>query len=263
MRRLHLFEFHEQSWFPKKLRDALTAYLCAAYRISPLPKLWAEQIAEVLTSSGLNKIVDLCSGSGGPLAIVAEELKKSGLSPGIVLTDLYPNPSASGSFKYWPEAVDATEVPAALDGVRTMFAAFHHFRPEAARRILQDAFDHRRPMCIFEATSRTPVSVLSALIIPLVVLLVTPLIRPVTLFQLFFTYLVPIIPILIFWDGLVSNLRTYSPDELIEFTRTLDSPDYSWKSGLVQAGRMPVGLPYLTGCARSGNCAGTPTSVLG
>jgi len=36
--------------------------------------------------------------------------------------------------------------------------------------------------------------------------------------QILFTYVVPILPLLIFWDGLVSQLRTYSVQELEEFT---------------------------------------------
>jgi hypothetical protein len=58
-----------------------------------------------------------------------------------------------------------------------------------------------------------------ALLIPLLVFLLTPLVRPVSWVQILFTYLVPILPVLIFWDGLISQLRTYSVQELEEFTR--------------------------------------------
>jgi hypothetical protein len=40
-------------------------------------------------------------------------------------------------------------------GVRTMFSAFHHFLPDAAKAILKDAFDRRRAICIFESGSGT------------------------------------------------------------------------------------------------------------
>ena len=49
VRRLHLFEFGDQRWFPRILRDAETAYLTAAYRFFPaLPRRWAEKISIVL-----------------------------------------------------------------------------------------------------------------------------------------------------------------------------------------------------------------------
>jgi hypothetical protein len=128
-----------------------------------------------------------------------------------------------------------------------MFASFHHFRPEAARAILRDAFEQRRPICIFEGTSRTPGAIASAVLIPFLVLVLTPLVKPVSWVQIFFTYLVPILPLVIFWDGLVSQLRTYSVEELEELTRDLESPEYQWEAGLIEIPRLPAGVPYLVG----------------
>jgi hypothetical protein len=143
--------------------------------------------------------------------------------------------------------VDATRVPDALSGIRTMFASFHHFRPQAAREILCDVFEQRRPICIFEGTSRTPAAIASALLIPFLVLLLTRLVRPLSWMQILLTYLVPILALLIFWDGLVSQLRTYSVQELKEFTRDLQLPAYRWEAGLIGIPRMPAGVPYLIG----------------
>jgi hypothetical protein len=90
------------------------------------------------------------------------------------------------------------------------------------------------------------------LLVPILVLLLTPKIRPVSWLQIVFTYLVPILPLLIFWDGLVSQLRTYSVKELEGLTRGLQSPDYRWEIGLMQIPRMPADLPYVIG-RRYGN----------
>ncbi|MBZ5608384.1 MAG: hypothetical protein LAP38_09005 [Acidobacteriia bacterium] len=226
------------------------AYLATTYGITPFPKLWADRIAKLLSKDDVAEIVDLGSGAGGPVVRVLKELEARGLRVRVTLTDLFPNANAareSPSIRYWPEPVDATHVPSALTGTRTMFAAFHHFRPDAARRILRDALEHRRAICIFEATSRTPAAIASALLIPLLVLVLTPVVRPVSWVQILFTYLVPILPLLIFWDGLVSQLRTYSVEELEEFTRDLQSPDYRWEAGLIEIPRLPAGVPYLIG----------------
>jgi hypothetical protein len=67
------------------------------------------------------------------------------------------------------------------------------------------------------------------------------------LFQIVFTYLIPILPLLIFWGGMVSQLRTYTVQELNEFTRDLQSPEYEWEAGLIEIPRMPAGVPYLIG----------------
>jgi hypothetical protein len=252
--RLHLFEWEDQSWFPAGLRAGMTSYLATAYGITPFPKLWAAHLSKLMSRDAVTEIVDLGSGSGGPVERVAKELGERGFQTRVILTDLYPNgrdpefhAEWAGSIRYWPEPVNAISVPAELSGIRTMFASFHHFRPTPARAILRDAFEQRRPICIFEATSRTPSAIASAVLIPFLVLVLTPMVRPVSWMQLFFTYLVPVLPLLIFWDGLVSQLRTYSVKELGEFTRELASPEYLWEVGLIEIPRTPAGVPYLVG----------------
>lgn len=255
MQRLHLFEFEDQGWFPASLRNAMTAYLESAYRITPFPKAWAERMAPLLQANGIAQLVDLGSGSGGPVPLVLQALAERGLRVCAVLTDLYPpashKPAKSAEIQYWPKAVDATQVPPDLTGIRTMFACFHHFRPERARRILKDAFVHRVPICIFEATSRTPAAVLSAILIPILVLILTPRIRPLSSAQVLFTYLIPILPLLMFWDGFVSHLRTYSVGELTELAGDFRADDYSWEIGEINLQRLPAGVPYLIGRPRT------------
>src|SRR5437879_1164973 len=152
MRRLHLFEFGDQPWFPQLLRDAETAYLAVAYRLLPLGRLWAEKISTVLHAGEPAEILDLCSGSGGAMPSIVKELEARGYDVRATLTDLYPNPKSTSHprISYLAEPVDATRVPPKLAGVRTMFAAFHHFRPQAAKAILEDAFHRRSAICIFE-----------------------------------------------------------------------------------------------------------------
>src|SRR5215471_13546657 len=64
MRRVHLFEFGDQPWYPEVLRRAGTAYLATVYRLSrELPRCWAEKVATVLRQNDRVEILDLCSGS--------------------------------------------------------------------------------------------------------------------------------------------------------------------------------------------------------
>jgi hypothetical protein len=248
MRRYHLFEFLDQSWLPQSLRIAMTEYLSAAYRITPFPKLWAQRLTGVLSDMGNDRIVDLGSGSGGPMVAVKHELPQERRLVRVTLTDLYPplrKPEVPDGIEYWPEPVHAACVPAELTGVRTMFAVFHHLRPSQAASVLYDAFRQRRAICVFEASSRTVASVLSSLLIPLLVLGLTPTVRPLKWNNLAFTYLIPIIPVLIFWDGLVSQMRTYSVSELNDMTRQFASADYRWQSGTTNFHGLRS--PYLIG----------------
>lgn len=246
MRRYQLFEFLDQSWLPNPLRSAATRYLTAAYATTPFPALWAAKLVRVLEECRFDRIIDIGSGAGGPMEMVLREMARLGCVPGVILTDLHPVPTAS-SIDYWPQPVSATCVPRELRGLRTLFTTFHHFAPPEARAVLQDAFRQRQPICIFEATSRTASAIAVSVVIPVLVLFLTPSIRPVSISQIFFTYLIPVLPLLAFWDGLVSQLRSYSIAELQELAANYSSADYSWESGFIEAARVPFKTCYLIG----------------
>jgi len=250
MRRVHLFEFGDQQWFPQILRDAETAYLATSYRTLPmLARRWAERISTVLHAGEPAEILDLCSGAGGSMPSIIEELVKLGYNARATLTDLYPNPkSVSHPRIVWlAEPVDATRVSPKLAGVRTMFSAFHHFRPDAAKAILNDAFDRRRAICIFESGSGTLLTAGMMVGVPVAVLALMPLARPFRWGYLVFTYLIPLMPLIVLWDGMVSILRLYSPGQMKKLTEELQAPDYAWEIGRIQVRGIPGGLPYLIG----------------
>jgi hypothetical protein len=119
--RVHLFEWEDQAWFPASLRAAMTSYLATAYRITPLPKHWANCLSKLMSRDEVTEIVDLGSGSGGPVGRVVKELAERGFKACVTLTDLYPNVTGpqcradgESSIRWWPEPVDASKVPAAL-----------------------------------------------------------------------------------------------------------------------------------------------------
>jgi len=249
MRRLHLVEFGDLHWFPQVLRDAETAYLAAAYGIFPLAKLWAERISTVLDASEPAEIVDLCSGSGGPMPGIIAELEARGYEVRATLTDLYPNPKSASHprLRWMAGPVDATRVPPELKGVRTIFSAFHHFRPDAAAAILKDAFDRRQAICIFESGSGTFLGILGMVGVPFAVLAFMPLARPFRWTNLLFAYLIPVMPFIVLWDGMVSMLRIYSPEQMKGLTQGPQASDYAWEIGRIQVSGIPGGLPYLIG----------------
>lgn len=238
--RLRLFEFNDLPWLPEFLRAAMTRYLVAAYLTLPAPKQWAKLIAQALDRQGTDAIVDLCSGHGGPLELVRNELAVLGkTSVQITRTDLFPMPGVI--------AADARHVPRNLDGVRTMFAAFHHFRPSDAKAILRDARENGKCICIFEPTRRAPLPLILITLTPLFVLFLTLRVRPLRWSQVVFTYLIPILPLLIAFDGIVSTLRTYTVGELREMTADLSGPDYEWEALDIQMPGLPFPFPALLG----------------
>ncbi len=255
MKRLHLFEIHDQSWCPGTFRDCSTDYLRFALAASKPYALVAPMLAAAIQRAGSREVLDLCSGASGPWPWLQPLLAHAGANVTVCLSDKYPNVEAfrrssqlsNHTITYHAQPVDATRVPDDLCGFRTMFTAFHHLRPEQARAVLADAAGKRRGIGIFEATERHPVALLVTLLAPLVVLGVTPLIRPFRWSRLFWTYLIPVMPLVTLFDGLVSCLRTYSVQELRELIAGLDSEGYQWDVGTGRSKKLPVPVTYLIG----------------
>jgi hypothetical protein len=200
-------------------------------------------LKSVLESLDCHEIVDLGSGGTGPVLLIQEQLGSLENYPvQVTLTDKFPNIEAfkaasahgGGLVRYIADPIDAAEMPEGLRGFRTMFASFHHFRPEEAKAVLRDAARIREGIGIFEFTGRNPGIFLIMLLSPLYLLLVMPFIKPFSLRKMLFTYVIPLIPLTAMWEGIASNLRTYDPEELMELIEDIESDDYTWETGRVR-----------------------------
>ena len=116
-----------------------------------------------------------------------------------------------------------------------------------AEAILRDAWERGRGIGIFEVTERSLAGLAQTMMGPLSTLMLTPFVRPYRFSRLVFTYAVPIVPALFLFDGLVSNLRTYTQDELRAMTRSLQRDDYRWEIGQVKHWLLPTKVTYLIG----------------
>lgn len=254
MRRLHLFEWEDQPWLPDTLRDLQTDFLSHMNTALRLYEPVMPLIDRVLARRPPRRVVDLCSGAAGPW----EQLLEKEWDVKVTLTDRYPNRAALARVRtrfadrldYCPDPVDARQVPARLEGMRILFNGFHHFRPVEARGILQDAVDRKAAIGIFEIAERTPRTVIAALFgVPLLVLALTPCIRPLTFSRLFWTYCVPLTLLFIVWDGLVSLLRAYPQADLLAMA-TATGGDYQWECGRLDRPFPAVPITYLLGYPR-------------
>jgi hypothetical protein len=257
MPRVHLFEWEDQPWFPALIRDAGTAYLELTQSMADTSEGIAEKLAPVVRETETDRIVDLCSGGSGPVRRVAAALARRGLPVGLSLTDRFPNLPALDRIEAEDPSVDCVRepvncmaVPRERVGLRTLFNALHHFRPEDARRVLQDAVDAGQPIATFEVIGRRPIYFVGISFAWLTTLLLMPLVRPVRWQWLAFTYLVPLIPLFILWDGFVSCLRTYSPAELQSLVDGLEGEPYTWEIGCEKLGHGVGPVTYLIGIPR-------------
>lgn len=210
-------------------------------------------IGNILEKQSKAQMIDLGSGGGGGLIRLNEDLRSLHPDLKIILTDLYPNFSAfeytkkqASNFEYYPKPVDARNVPEDLKGLRTQFLSFHHFKPKDAIQILQNAVNSDESIAIFEAQERSIPSVLAMIFSPITVLLTTPFIRPFRWGRILFTYLIPITPLFVLWDGVVSAFRTYSVDEMNQLISQVKNHEtYNWEVNKIKSG--PGVILYLIG----------------
>lgn len=232
MRRLHWIEITDQKWCPPIFRDALTHFLQLSTDRGKYYRPILQRLKQALIRSRSERVIDLCSGSGGPWISMHQEIGDSEAIK-ILLTDLHPNIRATArGINYRSEPVDAKNVPSVLKGFRTLFTSFHHFPPQEAAAILKNAVRSNQGIGVFEMTERRLSVILRVLITtPFVALFLVPLFRPFRPGYLFWTYVIPLIPLLIAFDGTISCFRTYTVEELRDMINRLHAPNYEWQIG--------------------------------
>jgi hypothetical protein len=254
MKRLHLFEFEDFPWFPAVIRDSATDFLRFMIETLRFYDPAVLYINKVLKLTGKTSILDLCSGGGGGMVDVFDQLIKEGQTKiEFTLSDKYPNLPAfkdvnrvtNGGIKYINRSVDALDVAADIRSLRTMFSAFHHFNPDQAKQVLKSAVDSGSPVAFFDgAGNKFIIALAIALGHPFIFFFATPFIKPFKFSRLFFTYIIPIIPITTIWDGIASAFRFYNTREIDELTTEFKS--YHWETGTTK-GKMLIRMRYLIG----------------
>jgi len=255
MARVHLFEFGDKKWVPKILRDYQTDFLEFGANQFDTYRPVMDILEEGVERSSNQEVLDMGSGGGGGWPKIINNFKEQGKKIKVKFTDFDPNLSAFYKMKerfpsvidYEEQPVDAQNIPSRLKGFRTMFLSFHHMKPKMAQQILQNAVDSEEPIGIFELQDRSPLSLLFMFIFaPINIILTAPFIKPFSLGRIFFSILFPILPIITWWDGVVSNLRTYHEHELWALVNKLEGgTQYEWNIGRKKSG--PGFVLYLFG----------------
>lgn len=209
--RLHLFEFEDQVWFPKILRDYQTGYI--GYLASKA-RLY-EAVPALLEKIKADQIIDLASGAGNPAITATEAIRQRGGS--LVLTDKFPNAASMtgldnfANVTYLKAPVDVLQDKFPSGDTYTFFNAFHHFTADEQLAILHKARAAGGSILVLEPLQRNLITFLKVLVSTTIgPVLLSPFISPFSWSRMLFTYLIPIGILVTLWDGLVSVLRSFS-----------------------------------------------------
>lgn len=260
MRRFQLLEILDQRWCPRPVRDGATDCLEAITAAFDAYRTARPRVLDAIRRCGAKQVVDLCSGGGGPwlskpwLALLEREPDLR-----VLLTDKFPSHALAERLTGCQRilaidvSVDAVNVSSRqegeshpdLRGFRTIFSSFHHFSDAMAARLLEDAVRKGEGVASAEVTSRSLRAMLIMLLMPLFAWVLTAKMRPVRWSRLLLTYLLPAIPLVILFDGLVSCLRTRTPEELLTLARPY--AEYEWTAGYGEGAWLPpvflIGVP--------------------
>lgn len=246
MHRVQAFEFCDLPWIPALFREGFMDCLNNIHRllepyrhIAPIIQNWAQRL-------GTDRILDIGSGGGAQIATLFKYLDDK--APQFTLSDLYPQVEAYRALqqRLGASRIGFLESPAPVASlppehrVLTIFSAFHHLPPEAARELLEEVVRSRDGICIVEFTRRTPLDLLSmfpAFFINMLAPLTAERIRPG---KLLWGTLVPVIPLMVCYDGFVSALRSYTAKELKALLPPKALEEFDIEYGEVAWGRLPL-----------------------
>jgi hypothetical protein len=254
------WSFDPAAWAPTAaLAEHVRAFSRHARLLTPPAAAAAEIVDEALRSARATTVVDLCTGASGPVVPLSRELqRRRGEAVQFVLTDLFPNLPAlervcRGRASLTYRATPVNALACTEPGFRTLFGSFHHFRPKEARALLADAVRGGHGIAVVEMTSRTLGQMLFITAATVVFALLAALfLRPFSLRRFVCTWVVPIVPLVLCLDGLVSCLRTYSTDECRALIASVpDAARFEWTVGTRALGLPWVHMAYLVGVPRS------------
>lgn len=238
--RLQLFEFNDAPWAPAALRSTLVEALSRAIRWGRLLDGLVAPLARCLEQAGTSQVLDLCAGAGGPAAVLSEAMAQRGHDVHFLMSDLYPavadwealSRAAPARLGFVAEPVDATDIAPSLGAgrVRVIVNALHHFPPPLARAVLRGVCRDAPGVFIAEGLVRNPLSFAAMGPVGLAALMATPLLsKDHRLARAALTWGSPVALAASAWDGTVSSMRTYQPEELREMVA--DLPGWTWTSG--------------------------------
>jgi len=263
MERMQLVELEDLDWVPRAVRDGGTDILDLWFAKLRFYRDVAENLKLLIQQAKTSNIVDLCSGGGGGTLNLLQQVGLLNTNANVTFTDKKPNEAGIArvqdlklsGVRYLPHSIDALQIPKDLTGIRTMSGALHHFPPAAVKELLASIVKDGEALAFFDVVTPgifrklpflvlLPAFVLNAFILSIVPLLMLPFIRPFRWSRIFFTYIVPLIPFLFAWDGCVSGIRSYTPEELLKMTREVTGGNqYEWKVGRGRTALYIIGWP--------------------
>jgi hypothetical protein len=232
-----LAEFMDQRWIPASLhatlRDVLAFHLHVM--LGDYYGWAAGRAIDRAGRTGVRQIAEIGAGSAGFSRTTAGRIRAGGHDLRVSVSDLHPQPDLyrdlereyPGIVSAAVEPVDFLARPPAADAIVVLSAAFHHVPPAERPRMI-GALAARRVM-VFESVTKNALS-MAACALGFLPAIATPVYfarAPSGRWRrVFWCWIVPVAPLMVAWDGVVSCLRCWTEEE--------------WRRALAAAGVEPA-----------------------
>lgn len=240
LKRFHLFEFCDQPWLRGVWREAYLDGLNATFKLFRIHNHLYKPYGKWMALANKKEVLEVCGGGGGPVDTILSSLKKENESlPIITLSDLNPDFIAFQKLqakhpehiKYINEPVDATKTENIEAELISLCSSFHHLPPTLAKKVLRNAYNNSNGIFIREVLSRNPLNALSSLFNLLPLMLAPFFAGRISFFKILISTIIPIIPLMIIFDGIVSVFRTYTTDEIFQLMPNEMQKNWKWVEG--------------------------------
>ncbi|KAL3478497.1 hypothetical protein BJX99DRAFT_245468 [Aspergillus californicus] len=265
--RIQFFEIGDQSWCPSWFHHHEQLSLTQLWNLR-VP-FWSRGsaatqacavIEDHLRDISSYTIVDVCAGAGGPTPFIESALNKNAASEDrepvrFVLTDMFPPVDVwaaiakkQPNIAYIDRPIDARSAERLTESestkeCRVFNICFHHFDDADAAGILRSSVQSADAFVIFEISARQVTTCVYSVLVFFWGFYVTLLWYWHSPVHLFFTYIIPILPLALWVDGFISCLRTRTPTEIQALIARSGADVSGWK---FTSGERTVQWPFIT-----------------
>lgn len=224
MRLPHLFEVMDQQWPPASLHATLREILeCGNSRpFRPYYNWVAREVRELANKRGYTHLVELGAGTAPISRRLAEDSKLKAAR--IIVCDDHPDrPTYEDLARRYPEKVEVRYEPVDFSEShpwpdRTLLVvsgSFHHIPPDARAGALENLTRSAAGVMVCEPLRKAPLSMIFVFfsVFPALLLPLWFFNRPGKLRRFLWCWLLPVAPVIFWWDGLVSCLRMWTDNE--------------------------------------------------
>ena len=227
---MRLIEFGDLEWVPRWYDIYLREFLFFYYKLYGYYKLWTPALKDFFCKVPSKVYLECCSGSGEVLPLIIDHyfkkypLMNGALPPKFLLSDLKPDSNfiqkkqdlKKGLFQYIESPLDATNIPSKWNHPRIFINSFHHLNPEIAEKAILNG--SAEGLIILEYVNTSILGFFSVFLGSLSIFFLLPFVvklRDLPVMVLF-TYFIPIFPLMVLWDGIVSCLHVYKEKDFVQ-----------------------------------------------